>query len=255
MPSSQEQCPLISSFVARQSIIVAAGVCFLLYTWLRKLQGFETRDLRTFVADVSKQGMQQMFGGALMAAVGVLLERHAGLDALAWYGGEYPFEIVCTTVFTKMFRFLSEQLARRCYDASSARESIWLPMLHMGQYGPSEAEPFRCRWYLLQMVQAVLLIGVPARLLSVGLILLSMLLPDGVSPVRLIAAAWYYSGMSCAARTALILYAVPLLGDAVQFTIVDLIQKARAGGPGSDRPLLGRGEVSSSSSSPADPVV
>ena len=27
-------------------------------------------------------------------------------------------------------------------------------MLHMGRYGPSEQEPFRCHWYAMQMVQA-----------------------------------------------------------------------------------------------------
>ena len=46
---------------------------------LREL-GYETRDLRTFTADVSKQAMQQGFGGLLMAAVGVGLARHGGLD-------------------------------------------------------------------------------------------------------------------------------------------------------------------------------
>ena len=81
-------CPLVSSFVARQSIILGAGALFVLFTYARKRLGYETRDLKTFVADCSKQGLQQAFGGVLMAAAGVALAQHHGLDALAWYGAE-----------------------------------------------------------------------------------------------------------------------------------------------------------------------
>lgn len=230
-------CPLLSSFIARQGIIAAAGIMFLVFTWLRKVYGAETRDLRTFAADVSKQGFQQAFGGLLMAAVGVALAHHNGLDALAWYGGEYPFEIVLTTIATRIFRRLSEQLARTGYD-NGTWSDFWEPMLHMGRYGPSEAEPFKCGWYGVQLVQAVLLIGVPARLVSVGLIVLSMALPAAISPVHLVASAWYGASVGCATRTALTLYVVPLLGDAVQFVIIDLIQKGRHGGVGDRRHLL-----------------
>ena len=237
MAAAPVQCELVSSMLARQGIIAAAGVCFLLFTWMRKVYGLETRDLRTFAADVSKQGLQQAFGGALMAVVGVLLAHHNGLDALAWYGGEYPFEIVLTTLFTRVFRKASEQLARRCYDSGWWSE-FWEPMLHMGRYGPSEAEPFRCSWYGVQMFQAALLIGVPARLVSVGIIVLTMALPSAVSPVRFVSGAWYGAGFSCALRTTLTLYVVPLLGDAVQFVLVDLIQKAKASGNGDRIHLL-----------------
>ena len=78
-------------------------------------------------------------------------------------------------------------------------------MLHMGRYGPSEAEPFRCSWYGVQMFQAALLIGVPARLVSVGIIVLTMALPSAVSPVRFVSGAWYGAGFSCALRTTLTL--------------------------------------------------
>jgi len=238
------ECPLVSSFLARQGIIAAAGCFFFLVTWLRKLQGVETRDLRTFCADVSKQVMQQGFGGLLMAAAGVALAQHEGrFDALAWYGAEYPFEIVLTTFFTRVFRQLSEHVARNFYVAaenqSSAWSEIWLPMLNMGRYGPTEQEPFRCQWYVMQMVQAVLLIGVPARLCSVGLILTAMLLPEAWNPVRGIASLYYESDLTCAARTALTLYIVPLAGDAVQFVIIDLIQKAATPKRNDQQVLLG----------------
>ena len=39
-------------------------------------------------------------GGALMVGMGLMLAKESGLDALAWYGAQYPFEIVLTTVFT-----------------------------------------------------------------------------------------------------------------------------------------------------------
>jgi hypothetical protein len=40
--------------------------------------------------------------------------------------------------------------------------------------------------------------------------------------------AWYFSGLSCAVRTLLSLYCLPVLGDAVQFVIVDQLQKFKA---------------------------
>ena len=61
---------------------------------------YERRDLKTFCADCSKQAGQQMVGGALMVGMGLMLAKESGLDALAWYGAQYPFEIVLTTVFT-----------------------------------------------------------------------------------------------------------------------------------------------------------
>ena len=199
----------------------------------------------------AKQALQQGFGGLLMAAVGVLLAHHSGLDALAWYGGEYPFEMVLTTFFTHVFRQLSERLARHLYETTSdAQRELWLPMLNMGRYGPSEHEPFKCSWYGMQLLQAVLLIGVPARLLSVGMILLSIQLPDAVSPVRLVAAAWFQGNMTCTVRTAFTLYVVPLLGDAVQFIIIDQIQKAKEALAGDRRGLLGVGSTSSSATVP-----
>jgi len=214
---SETTCPLISSFMARQGIIAIAGTIFFTFTFIRKMMGAETRDLRTFAADVSKQGFQQGFGGALMAVVGVALEHMGGFDALAWYGAEYPFEIIITTYMTRVFRLVSEKLARSCN---------WTPMLNMGSYSPEEGQ-FWCSWYLVQLVQAVLLIGVPARLVSVGFILSSTMLPEEYSPVRFLAAAYYNSGLTCLMRTTAILYAVPLVGDAVQFVVIDLIQKAR----------------------------
>ena len=72
-------CALLSSFFARQGVIAVAVAAFLLLTYARRRCGHETRDLRTFGADCSKQGLQQMFGGLLMAAAGVLLSRHNGL--------------------------------------------------------------------------------------------------------------------------------------------------------------------------------
>ena len=43
----------------------------------------------------------------------------------------------------------------------------------------------------------------------------------------LVAQGWFYSGLSCNSRTVLTLYVVPVLGDAVQFIIIDQIQKFR----------------------------
>ena len=46
------------------------------------------------------------------------------------------------------------------------------------------------------------------------------------SPVHLLASSWYYSGLSCDTQTALVLYAIPLSGDVVQFIIIDKLQAA-----------------------------
>ena len=40
--------------------------------------------------------------------------------------------------------------------------------------------------------------------------------------------AWYYSGLTCGQRTIATLYVLPVIGDAVQFIIIDQIQKFHA---------------------------
>jgi len=243
----------VSSFIKRQCVVLIAALMFLTFTFVRTRLGHDTRDPRTLAADISKQGLQQGFGGLLMAAVGVGLARHS-YDALAWYGAEYPFEIVLTTCFTRVLRFASERLARRMHDpATRPPGDVWLPMLHMGTYGPSERE-FKLRWYAVQMLQAVLLIGVPARLLSVGIILMSMLLPSAISPVHGLASAWFHSGLNCHVRTAFTLYAIPLFGDVVQFVLIDFIQKASAHSRAFHRSLLHESSSAGSSMSISPPA-
>ena len=169
------ECSLVSSFIARQLIILVAGLIFLAYTYVRVRLNYERRDLATFVADVSKQAGQQAFGGVLMVVLGVLLAE-GGLDALAWYGAEYPFEIVLTTIFTSWLRTWSEQ-----FFAWLQQRTGWeclTPFNRFGQYGP-EPGTFLCSWYAAQMVQAVIIIGVFSRIFSVLLIVASLsLLPE-----------------------------------------------------------------------------
>ena len=224
MPSPAH-CSLVSSFVARQAIIFAAGCLFLLYTYAQIKSGRETRDLRTIAADISKQGGQQAFGGMVMVLLGVFLA-HESLDSLAWYGAEYPFEVILTTYFTSKLRVWVEEGFSRWY---ARRGHAWLePYTMFGMYGPTPGE-FRCDWYGAQLVQAVLLIGIPARIGSVIVILASLELPwvKEFSPVLLVGRMWYFSGLSCAERTIAALYVMPVLGDAVQFIIIDSIQKYR----------------------------
>jgi len=225
-------CDLVSSFVARQSIILIAGIAFLLYTYARVRCGYEKRDLATFCADVSKQGGQQMIGGALMALTAVMLEGgELGLDALAWYGAEYPFEIVLTTTFTSWLRNGCDGLFGWLH-----RKTQWpcvVPFVNFGMYGPTPGT-FYCSWYAAQMVQAVLIIGLGARISSVLFIVGSLeVLPEEYSPVLLVGKGWFYSGLTCAQRTVATLYVMPVVGDAIQFIIIDSIQKykGRAGQP------------------------
>ena len=81
------KCTLVASFAARQAIIMAAVLLFVLYTWIQIRRGVEKRSLTTLVADASKQAGQQAFGGAMMVVLGVLLAHHK-YDSLAWYAAE-----------------------------------------------------------------------------------------------------------------------------------------------------------------------
>ena len=214
-------CALVKSFVARQGILAVAGLIFLGWIAVRVRLGKEKRDLKTFVSDVSKQAGQQMMGGTMLVLMGLKLSER-GLSPLAWYGAQYPFEIVITTIFTGLFRQWVESGA----VAMRVRTGwAWLePYGAVGQYGPRSGE-WRWSWYLPQLVQAIVLIGFPARVIAIGSIYLSLsFLPEELSPVHLLGEAWYAGGLSCNQQTVAILYVLPLLGDAVQFIIIDRLQ-------------------------------
>eukprot|EP00325_Prymnesiales_sp_UTEX-LB-985_P005326 CAMPEP_0174700400 /NCGR_PEP_ID=MMETSP1094-20130205/5359_1 /TAXON_ID=156173 /ORGANISM="Chrysochromulina brevifilum, Strain UTEX LB 985" /LENGTH=243 /DNA_ID=CAMNT_0015897869 /DNA_START=121 /DNA_END=852 /DNA_ORIENTATION=+ len=237
MGPPQEPCGLVASFVARQLIILVAVMLFLAYTFVRVRLGHEKRDIRTLAADFSKQAGQQMFGGALMVVLGVLLAER-GLDALAWYGAEYPFEVILTTIFTSWLRHGTDACFGALYRRTGSK--CLTPFVNFGQYGPTPGS-FLCSWYLAQMVQAVILIGVCARIGSVLLIVLSLsILPEWCSPVLLVGKAWFNSGMACSERTVATLYVMPVVGDAIQFIIIDAIQKFK-GRAGGSEPMLAKG--------------
>ena len=126
-----------------------------------------------------------------------------------------------TTIFTGLFRRWAETGAVWLGRKTRWR---WLnPFKLVGQYGPKEND-FRCKWYWAQLVQAVLLIGLPARMCALLIIFGSLAMPKVVSPVYHIASGWFHSGLTCEQQTAFILYVIPLTGDAVQFIIIDKLQ-------------------------------
>lgn len=223
---SMPACELVSSFASRQGVLLIAGCMFLGYTYVQIQRGVDKRNFATFAADCTKQAGQQMFGGVLMAVVGVLLAQHSGLDALSWYASEYPFEIVTTTILTHVFKKWSVRGAERLLAGSGGDgffSKTWLEAMALtGRYGEDEHE-FDWAWYRAQMFQAIVLVGIPARLLSVLFIFTLLSFPQ--NPVLWIASAWFHSPYSCATRTAVILYVIPVMGDAVQFVIIDSIQR------------------------------
>ena len=136
-----------------------------------------------------------------MVLLGMHLAKGGG-DALAWYGAQYPFEIVLTTIFTGLLRRRSGAAGGcsgggptgggSCRSRSSASTGRAPATSRAGGTG-------------LQMLQAVVLIGAVARLAALGLVVLSLnVLPAVASPVALIAEARYHSALSCNQRTALI---------------------------------------------------
>ncbi|KAL1522267.1 hypothetical protein AB1Y20_017261 [Prymnesium parvum] len=213
-------CALLTSWTVRQAVLLCAGLIFIAFT----LASGETREPRTFVADCAKQAGQQAIGGVLLLLVGERLSSRGGADALAWYAAQYPFEVLLTTLLTRVLKEASSRCIGRAYRRTRAR---WLrPCLHYGQYGP-EPRSFRASWCCVQMAHAVLLVGGGARLGSVGIILALVALPGLWSPVRLLAELWYHSGLSCTQRTIAALYVIPVLGDAVQLVVIDRIQRFR----------------------------
>ena len=152
-------CDLVSSFLDRQVIILVAGLMFLVFTCIRVKLRLETRDLRTFLADVAKQCSQQVVGGILMVAVGVELAGDGSLDSLAWYGATYPFELLFTTIFTWMTRHAMQLLFERFYRIK--RWPSLLPYVYFGRYGPSPGV-FKPRWFMAQLFEALVLSAPPS---------------------------------------------------------------------------------------------
>ena len=50
----REPCTLVKNFIARQGIILIAGIIFLTWTAIRVKLRYERRNLKTFAADCSK---------------------------------------------------------------------------------------------------------------------------------------------------------------------------------------------------------
>ena len=219
-------CDLIKTFISRQGVILMAASLFLLFTYVRVRRGIETRDFLTFCADSSKQAAQQMFGGALMALLGVVLAQHSSNDALSWYAAEYPFEIVITTAMTWPLKKLSMRWAS-CACLAGGKTA----MEQFGCYRDSLGT-FRVDWYFWQLFQALFMIGIPARLVSAAFILCVASLHN--NPLSYIAQMWDESGLTCFQKTVMILYVTPVIGDALQFIIVDTVQKFVPSGSGVD---------------------
>jgi hypothetical protein len=217
-------CALVAGFLLRQGVLALAGLIFWGVTFSRMRRGLDTRDFTTFAADCSKQAAQQMCGGAMMAVLGVVLAHNVGLDPLSWYASEYPFEIVATTVATKLFLLLTERVAvqRSTEDSPSL---FWYRVKRIGQYNHTPGV-FCWATYWVQLFHAIFLVGIPARLCAISSILVLLQLP--ANPVRGLANFWYELSWSCESKSIVILYAIPVLGDAVQFLIVDAVQRARS---------------------------
>lgn len=215
---------MVRGFIVRQGVIFTAGCLFLLFSAVRIKTGRDPRDLRTFVSDVSKQSCQQLLGGTMMMFLGLELAKR-GASPLAWYGAEYPFEVILTTAGTGFFKFWSEQGAKW---GLRTRGWKWAePYTVFGQYGPNPGD-WTWSWYWAQLAQAIFLIAVPSRVIAIALIYYSVELPAAINPMRALAYLWFDSGFPCATQQLAILYLVPLLGDVLQFIAIDRLQAAKA---------------------------
>lgn len=192
LESEPAPCKLVSSFLARQFVLILAGALFLFYTYVRRKLGLEKRSFKTFAADALKVGAQMVLGGVLLALMGVWLGRK-GLDPLSWYGAEYPFEVCMSTYFTYLTRAWTHRYFVARYERTKDAEAKeWLkPFVNFGRYG-EEPGQFRRDWFYWQLFHAVVLINLPARLMSLGILNLSLWhLPARYSPVLRLAQLWY----------------------------------------------------------------
>lgn len=233
-----EVCPVVKRFFFRLLVLGAAGLLFLSFIGWRIARGRENRDYRTFIADVSKQAGQQAMGGVMMVLLGTHLSER-GYSPLAWYGALFPFEVILTTLFTGSFRRITEAHAARF--ATRYQSFRWAqPLANVGQYGPAGMGDWRWSWYFAQLVQATLLIGLPARLCALSCISLSLwILPAGMNPCAALAHLYFNSGLSCDQQAAIILYVMPVFADATQFIIIDRLQASSRSVPiGSGPPIM-----------------
>ncbi len=212
-----EGCPLMRSFMARQGILIGGGICFISYVYVRIRVGKDKRTFKIFAADVSKQVFQQMIGGSMMAVFGVTMFTH-GYDSLSWYGAEFPFEIIFTTYFTHIFKKLTENWAKR------KSKPFFLAMRQSGKYGTT-AEDFEWNIYFAQLAQAVIFVGLPARILS--MLIMSSIVNIPNNPLSWIASMYFRWDTICFIKEIFILYVNPFVGDTIQFIVVDWIQRLK----------------------------
>lgn len=212
-----EGCPLMWSFMARQGIIIGGGICFISYVYVRIKIGKDKRTFKIFAADVSKQVFQQMIGGAMMAAFGVTMSTH-GYDSLSWYGAEFPFEIIFATSFTHIFKKSTENWAKR------QSKPFFLAMQQCGKYGTT-AKDFQWNVYFAQLTQAVIFVGLPARIISILIMSIIVNIPN--NPLSWIASMYFRWDAMCFIKDIVILYVNPFIGNTIQFIVVDWIQKLK----------------------------
>lgn len=180
----------------------------------------DTRDIREFLAMFINIGAQQGSGGLLLGVFSFLHSyiHEEGLSALAWYSANFDFETLLTLGYTFMLRSLFTthffELAGMKLDAH----------IELGQV-LTESKHFSWKFFAVQFVFMVLMIGITARVLSMSTIVIISFVP--FSPVRVLAFLYYTLPLGCDALILIVLYIKPMVVDGLMFIITEYIMEKK----------------------------
>lgn len=214
------ECPLVTSFVARVGVVLAASLIFFVFTVKRIECGKDPRNVKEFAILFFNLGCQQMSGGVLLAIFSVLHDKinEPGHTPLIWYSVNFDFETLFTLTYLCMFKKIASIMFFGWASKLAQRD------IRVGEVVDDKRNVI---WSAVaaNFVFSVGIIGVAARLASMGSIVLVSFLP--LSPVSLMADV-YSCITSCAALTAVTLYVKPLVIDFLVFFVSDKVFKANA---------------------------
>lgn len=208
MPS----CEATSPFILRSSIIILAISCYIGYSLWKIKTNRDTRSHKEFGLMLFMLCMQQGSGFIIVMLFSFLHEfvYEKGYDTLSWYPINFIVENVLTMLNIHCLTFITVD---RYFSYVSKDYSF---TLKLAQYYDEHGN-FNIKYFWMQFLYSVIIIGFSARLLS----LITLICLNYFNITNIFAYYLYNLNIPCLYYIIIVLYIVPFSMDLYMFLFTD----------------------------------